>query len=222
MRVTVVTPTYNEAKNIVALVERVFQVLAGHEADLIVVDDNSPDGTADQIRQLAGQYPIKLISRPTKAGLGTAYVAGFNAALMRPAVPETIVQLDADLSHAPEDIPRLLAEVGSHDLVIGSRYARGGKIEKWNWPRRLISRLANTFVRAVLGIPVADVTGGFKCWRGDFLRSLDLNNISSIGYNFQIEMTYRAFQRQARLKEVPITFTERTAGRSKFDLGIML
>lgn len=221
MNVWVVVPTYNERGNIPELLRRVF-ALPITRLSVLVVDDNSPDGTSDVVAQLRASYPaLVLLRRPAKGGLASAYVDGFRVALDHGA--EYIFEIDADLSHPPEMIPALLERAAqSADLVLGSRYIPGGEVVNWNWPRRMVSRFGNWYARTVLAIPVHDVTGGFKCFRRNVLVDLDLNTVTSTGYNFQIELTCKALQAGFRVAELPITFTERQQGRSKFHVGIIL
>lgn len=217
--ITVVIPTYNERDNLPRLV-RGIAALRIPGLNIFIVDDNSPDGTGTAATELAKQYPIRVLSRPRKQGLGTAYVAGFRAALAEQ--PDAIVQMDADLSHDPTAIPALLKQLERCDLVLGSRYVAGGRIENWNAFRRFISRCGNRYARTVLGLPFRDVTGGFKCFRREALERLDFSRVSSIGYNFQIETTYRLHRLGLKICEIPITFTERTVGKSKFNFLIVL
>ncbi len=188
---------------------------------MLVVDDSSPDGTADVVRELQQNFPIKLLERAHKTGLGIAYVAAFNA-ILKDESTEYIIQMDADLSHDPKAIPRLLEAAKTHDLVLGSRYIDGGSIENWGIARRIISRFGCLYARMVLGLPYKDLTGGFKCWRRDALSKIPIDQLSSVGYNFQIETTWLAHRLGLRICEVPITFVERKIGVSKFNLGIVL
>lgn len=219
-RITVITPTYNERENLRMLAAKIFALGIPNLA-MVVVDDNSPDGTAALADDLARRYPMKVVHRKEKAGLGTAYVEAFKRILASPDAPDFIVQMDADLSHDPSVIPQMLARMGECDLVLGSRYVPGGKIENWDFFRKLVSRFGNVYARRVLGLPYRDLTSGFKCWRGEALASIDLDSLSSVGYNFQIETTYRAHRRGYRICEIPITFVERKQGVSKFNLGII-
>lgn len=216
--IEVVTPTYNEKNNLETLVHKIFALRIAGLA-LTVVDDNSPDGTGQLADALAKVYPIQVIHRQQKSGLGTAYVEAFQSILQKK--PDYIIQLDADLSHDPRDIPRLLEEIEQCDLVLGSRYIPGGNIRNWSLSRRLISRFGNLYANAVLFIPFRDLTGGFKCYRREVLEQIGLDTLSSVGYNFQIETTYRAYKKGFRIREMPIIFTERTAGSTKFDFNII-
>ena len=216
-----VVPTYNEKENLPILVGKIFDLgLSGLE--MVVVDDNSPDGTTAVARELAQKYPVKVMVRDKKRGLGTAYTTAFKYLLDQPIKPNYIVQMDADLSHNPAEIPIFLNKIKNCDVVLGSRYVRGGGVENWSWLRRLISRLSNVYARWILSLPIHDLTGGFKCWRSEVLEKIDLDSLSSVGYNFQIETTYRAYQLGFKISEVPIIFTERKLGSSKFDLGIIV
>lgn len=230
----IVTPTYNEKENLPILVEKIFS-LNIPDLKMVVVDDNSPDGTGRIADELGKKYPITVIHRSEKSGLGTAYVTAFKAILSSSASTSSatnyspseveglhyIIQMDADLSHDPAAIPQFLEKIKNCDVVLGSRYIKGGKIENWDFFRRLVSRL-NFFVRIILWVPYHDLTGGYKCFRPEVLKNIDLDKLSSVGYNFQIETTYRAHQKGYKIREIPITFTERKTGKSKFNLKIML
>ena len=190
------------------------------------MDDASPDGTAESAREYAARYPIHVITRSSKQGLGTAYAYAFReicAGRIRDwGRPEYVIQMDADLSHDPLVIPRLLDAARTYDVVIGSRYIAGGRIENWEWSRRLLSRFANSYARAVLALPYHDLTAGFKCYRYRALDALANTALSSVGYNFQIETVYRTHAARFRIAEIPITFTERKRGISKMNIGIVL
>lgn len=215
----IVIPTYNEKENIGPLVNALSK-LGISDLHLLVVDDTSPDGTGDIVEGLKKQYQnLEVLHRPKKEGLGKAYVAGFCHALEKGA--ELIFEMDADFSHNPSDIPRFLKAAREYDLILGSRYIAGGRILYWNVARRIISRLGNMYARYVLGMPFRDLTGGFKCFRRKVLESIDFKNASSLGYNFQIEMTHKAYKKGFSIKEIPIIFTERRQGRSKFSIKIM-
>ncbi len=221
-KVYVVVPTYNEKENLPALAEKIFS--AGWrtkipDLHLLVVDDNSPDGTGRIADELRNKFPVTVIHRSEKSGLGKAYIAGFEAL---PPEAEIIIQMDADLSHDPAAIPAMLEKIRDCDVVLGSRYIPGGKTVNWNFFRKMVSRFGNIYARLVLGLPYRDLTGGFKCFRREVLKAINLNSLSSVGYNFQIEMTYAAHKKGFRICEIPITFTERLTGTSKFNLGIML
>lgn len=219
-RALVIVPTYNERENILEVARRLFESSRGRVA-LLVVDDGSPDGTAEVVKQIAaGPEDIHLIERPTKQGLGSAYRAGFVWALERGY--DAVVEMDADLSHDPADVPRLLDALGEADLVIGSRYVPGGGTRNWGLMRRLLSRFGNAYSRAWLGLPVRDSTAGFRAYRTNWLREIDLETAASEGYAFQVEMTFRTFRAGKRIVEIPITFTERTQGRSKMSRRIVI
>jgi dolichol-phosphate mannosyltransferase len=214
-----VLPTYDEAGNIERFVAAVVGKLPA-SARILIVDDNSPDGTgqiADRIA--AGQEQVSVLHRRRKEGLGPAYIAGFLQALEQGA--GCVVEMDADFSHDPAYLPRLLEAGERADLAIGSRYVDGGGVRDWSALRRAISRGGSAYARLVLGVGVRDLTGGFKCFRREVLESIDLDAISSRGYAFQIEMTYRAIQQGFSVVEVPIVFRERRAGASKMGAGIV-
>ena len=218
MKTLVISPTYNERKNIQSLVEQVL----GPNPDyhLLVVDDNSPDKTAEKVKELQQLYPnLHLEERPGKAGLGTAYLFGFQWALDRHFA--AIVQMDADLSHDPKDVPRLVAELAKHDLVIGSRYVEGVSVVNWPIRRLILSYGANMYSRIITGMPINDATGGFKAWRGSLLDTIRLEKVRSQGYSFQIEMNFRAWRLEASIKEETIIFVDRTIGESKMSKSIM-
>lgn len=218
-RALVVIPTYNEREMVTAVVEAVLGLPGGWR--LLVVDDSSPDGTGELADHLARREPrVTVLHRERKEGLGPAYLAGFREALKRPDV-HFIHEMDADLSHDPADLPRLLAAAAEAELVIGSRYAPGGRIEGWNLRRALLSRWGNGYVRLVLGVPVRDLTAGFRCWRRTALEAIDLSAVETRGYGFQIEMTVRALGAGCRVAEVPVCFTERRAGKSKMSGSIV-
>ncbi len=220
-KIVVVTPTYNERDNLPVLVERIFS-LGIDKLSIIVVDDNSPDGTGQLAEGLAQKYPIKVIHRSEKRGLGTAYIEAFKFILKSQNPADYIMQIDADLSHDPAVIPMMIKKAGECDLVLGSRYIRGGGVENWNFTRRLISRFGNIYARFILGMPIYDMTGGFKCYRREVLEKINFDSLSSIGYNFQIETTYRVYRLGYKVREIPIIFKERKTGSSKFNLGIIL
>ena len=221
MNVWVVLPTYNERENLAGILRSIFsQPLPGLSG--LVVDDGSPDGTGERAEQLRGAYPtLFVLHRKKKRGLARAYVDGFRDVLARGATH--IFEMDADFSHDPALLPVLLQRATSDaDLVLGSRYVPGGAIRNWNWPRRFVSRIGNWYARHILNISLRDLTGGYKCFRRTVLESIDLATISSTGYNFQIELTWKALIAGFRIVEEPITFTERRLGRSKFHFGIIL
>lgn len=216
---TIVIPTYNECENIATLLER---ILALPRFRVLVVDDNSPDGTAAIVTRLAENEPrVGLLSRPEKRGLGSAYVAGFRRALAEGA--DYIFEMDADFSHDPAYLPRLLEAAESrYDLVLGSRYIPGGGTADWGAVRQFISRGGNLYARLILGLPVMDATGGFRCYRRRVLEAIDLDDIQSNGYAFQIELVYRTLRAGFRIGELPIIFPDRRVGRSKMSRRIVL
>jgi dolichol-phosphate mannosyltransferase len=218
-----ILPTYNEAENIEPLVRAALPHLesAGVEHTILVVDDNSPDGTGEIADRLAEELaPVRVLHRPQKQGLGRAYLAGFGVALAEGA--DLLLEMDSDFSHDPADLPRLLAATGAADLVLGSRYVPGGGVEDWGIVRRMLSRGGSTYARLVLGVPVRDLTGGFKCFHRRVLETIDLDGVHADGYGFQIELTYRAVQAGFTVAEVPITFRERRVGHSKMTARIAL
>jgi dolichol-phosphate mannosyltransferase len=220
--VWVVVPTYDEAENVVALVRAALAALegAGREARVLVVDDASPDGTADLAEALARDDPrVAVLRRPAKQGIGPAYRAGFRRALAEGAA--LVVEMDCDFSHDPARLPGLVEAAASADLVLGSRYVPGGGVARWGPLRRAVSRGGCLYAQLVLGVPVRDLTGGFKCFRREVLEAIPLDEVTAAGYGFQIEMTYRALREGFRVVEVPIVFTERERGRSKMSRGIV-
>lgn len=219
MRVVVVVPTYNEVDNIVELCRAVRRQLA--DADILIVDDASPDGTARVVRRLGEELGgIDVLDRPGKQGLGSAYRDGMQAALDRGA--EVVVQMDADLSHDPADLPALVAIVANGvDLAIGSRYVPGGATENWPRRRRWLSRWGNRYAAGVLGLAINDATAGYRAYGRDALVGMDLASMRADGYGFQIEMTHRLVRRGGRIVELPIVFRERTEGASKMSRRIV-
>jgi dolichol-phosphate mannosyltransferase len=216
-----VLPTYNEADNLEPFVRAAMPALraAADHAHILVVDDGSPDGTGAIADRLAAEDPgVEVLHRARKEGLGRAYLAGFARALDRGA--DLIVQMDADFSHDPGDIGRIVGRTADADLVIGSRYVPGGAIPAWSLRRRLLSRFGCRYARSVLQVPVQDLTGGFKCFRRKVLDRLDLTDIQADGYGFQIEMTYRALRAGFTVAEAPISFAERRMGTSKMHARI--
>ena len=219
MKTLIVTPTYNERKNIRELVSTLFEL--NPDFHILVVDDSSPDGTAEIVEELQADCAnLHLLSRNEKTGLGSAYIAGFNYALERDY--EAVVQMDADMSHDPKDVPFLIEAIENADLAIGSRYLSGINVVNWPLQRLIISYGANIYTRLVTRLPVRDATGGFKCWRREALEAINLDGVRSQGYSFQIEMTYRAWLKGFRITEIPIIFVDRTVGESKMTRSIML
>jgi glycosyltransferase involved in cell wall biosynthesis len=217
VRPLVIVPTYNEADN---LAEVVVRLRAAAEVDLLVVDDASPDGTGALADSLAAADPrLHVVHRSGKAGLGSAYRVGFAWGLERDY--DALVEMDADLSHDPADVPRLLHALGGADLAIGSRYVPGGGVVDWPARRERLSRGGNRYVRALTGLPVADATSGFRAFRRAVVESLDLAEVHSEGYCFQVDMALRAWRAGFRVVEIPITFVERRAGASKISRGIV-
>jgi dolichol-phosphate mannosyltransferase len=217
-RVAVIVPTYNERANIEATVGRVRAAVPG--ADLLVVDDNSPDGTGDLADKLADEDPhIHVLHRDQKAGLGAAYIAGFRWALDQGY--DVMVEMDADGSHRPEELPRLLSALAGADLVLGSRYVPGGTVLNWPKSRELLSRGGNTYARLMLGISIRDATGGYRAYRASTLRRIALDQVESQGYCFQVDLVLRAIRAGLRVTEVPITFVERVHGTSKMSRAVV-
>jgi dolichol-phosphate mannosyltransferase len=219
-----ILPTYNEADNIDPFVRAVLPRLAaaaGADHRVLVVDDSSPDGTGAIADRLAAEHDaVEVLHRTVKDGLGRAYLAGFQRALGAGA--ELVLQMDSDFSHDPADIGRLVDGAREHDLVLGSRYVPGGGITNWGLVRRVLSRGGSAYARTILGVPVRDLTGGFKCFRRQVLERLDLSGVHADGYGFQIELTYRTLRAGFRVLEVPIVFHERRAGASKMSARIAL
>jgi len=220
VRVLVVIPTYNEAENVERMLRRVHEALP--EAGVLVVDDGSPDGTADLVDAVAEELgDVHVLRRARKAGLGSAYRAGFAWGLANGY--EACVEMDADFSHDPGALPGLVAPLSDgHELVIGSRYVAGGSIPNWSWSRHLLSWGGNRYATVVLGLGVADSTAGFRAYAATLLRRLDLDHIRAEGYGFQIEMTYRSKQAGASVVETPIRFVDRVAGESKMSSAIVV
>jgi dolichol-phosphate mannosyltransferase len=218
MRALVVIPTYNEAESVVEVIDR---VLTGEpRADVLVVDDGSPDGTAELVQKRGeGEPRVHLMERSGKQGLGAAYRAGFGWGLEQGY--DALVEMDADLSHPPERLPALLDGLAAADLVIGSRYVPGGRTVNWSRGREAISRVGNTYVRLALRVPVHDATAGYRAYRREVLEELPVESIRSNGYCFQVEMAHKAWQEGFRVAEVPITFTERASGVSKMSNQIV-
>jgi dolichol-phosphate mannosyltransferase len=216
--VLVVVPTYNEASNLAGIVGRVRSAVP--TADLLVVDDGSPDGTGQVAEHLAAADDrVHVLHRPAKEGLGAAYVAGFRWGLDRGYA--RLVQMDADGSHLPEQVPLLLRGLLDADLVIGSRWAPGGSVHNWPLVREVLSRGGNLYARLATEVDVRDATGGFRAWRREALEALDLDSVASTGYCFQVDLTRRAVRAGLRVRELPIRFVERTRGRSKMDAAVV-
>ena len=219
MKVCVVIPTYNESGTISEVISRV--LASTPDVDVLIADDNSPDGTG----KLADTYAlreqrVRVLHRPVKQGLGPAYVAGFKDALSRGY--DAVIEMDADLSHSPEDVPRMIEAAASADLVLGSRYVPGGGTRNWSKNRERLSRAGNTYARAALRVPVHDATAGFRIYRRAVLEALPLDEISSTGYGFQIEMLWRTWLAGFKVAEIPIVFTERREGVSKMSRSIVV
>jgi dolichol-phosphate mannosyltransferase len=213
-----ILPTYNEAENLGPLVRAALPVLAhaapGGEHRLLIVDDNSPDGTGEIADRLAEEFEaVQVLHRTSKDGLGKAYLAGFDVALRGGA--GYVLEMDADFSHDPGDLARILGAAEHADLVLGSRYVQGGGVVNWALPRRVVSRAGCYYAQAVLGLEQHDLTGGFKCFRAEVLEKIDLPSVQAQGYAFQVELTYRAVKKGFRVVEVPIVFSERLRGESK-------
>ncbi|MBI86984.1 MAG: dolichyl-phosphate beta-D-mannosyltransferase [Candidatus Marinimicrobia bacterium] len=218
MRSLIITPTYNEKKNIRSFIEKVFKY--NDESHLLIVDDNSPDKTGLEVKELQKRFSkLFLKSRPKKQGLGTAYIEGFSWALKKNY--KYMVQMDADLSHDPKDVKRLLKNLSNYDLVIGSRYIEGVSVVNWPIRRLMLSYGANLYSRLITGMPINDGTGGFKAWRASILQRIPLSDVQSQGYSFQIEMNFRAWILGARIKEESIIFFDRTVGDSKMSKNIV-
>ena len=221
--VWLILPTYNEADNLDQLVRAVLPQLEGTGLPhtILVVDDGSPDGTGEIADRLAAELsPVRVLHRARKQGLGRAYLAGFEMALGAGA--NLVMEMDADFSHDPADVPRLIAAAGTADLALGSRYVPGGGVENWGLARRLVSRGGCAYARLVLGVPVRDLTGGFKCFNRRVLETLDLSGVHANGYGFQIELTYKAVRAGCTVTEVPIVFRQRRTGVSKMTPPIAL
>ena len=215
----IVIPTYNEINNISELIEKIMS--ASNALDILFIDDNSPDGTGVFLEEISNEKKeINLLSRPEKMGLGTAYIEGFKWAIENNY--DYVLQMDADMSHDPSDIPRMLDFIKENDLVIGSRYLEGFNVVNWPLRRLFLSYGANLYTRILTGLPISDSTGGFKCFRIDVLRNINLEEIASEGYSFQIEMNYLSWVHNFKIKEISIVFTDRTVGQSKMSKKIIL
>ena len=212
-------PTYDERENLAPMVAAI--LAAAPQVDVLVIDDNSPDGTGQLADRLAAGDPrVKVLHRPGKQGLGRAYLAGFAWALARDY--GLVLEMDCDFSHDPRYLPGMLAAAAEADLVLGSRYVAGGGTTNWGLARRLISRGGSFYARTILGLRVRDLTGGFKCFRREVLEAIDLPTVECTGYAFQIELTYRAARRGFKVRELPIVFADRRVGQSKMSRGIVL
>ena len=218
MKTLIISPTYNEKDNISTIIHEVF--VRDHNYHMLIIDDNSPDGTADIVRELKKTYSnLHLVVRDKKNGLGKAYIFGFKWALGRDF--EAIAQMDADMSHHPKEIEQMKKLLKNYDLSIGSRYIDGVSVVKWPIRRLILSYGANLYSRIITGMPLRDATGGFKIWKRKVLESIDLDNVKSSGYSFQIEMNFRAWIKGFKLVEHPIIFIDRTIGQSKMSRKIM-
>jgi len=217
-KIVVIVPTYNERDSLPLIIERIRAAVP--EADILVVDDNSPDGTGQIADSLAASHQhVQVMHRAGKEGLGAAYIAGFTWGLQHEY--DVLVEMDADGSHQPEQLPRLLEALRGADLVLGSRWITGGGTQNWSKGREVLSRGGNAYTRVMLGVPIHDATGGFRAFRADTLRRLDLHTVASQGYCFQVDLAWRTVQRGMVVKEVPITFVERSIGDSKMSRSIV-
>lgn len=220
-KILIIVATYNERDNIKPLIEQIFNAVP--KANLLVIDDNSPDKTYEIVENLASTaYSDKLflMKRAGKLGLGTAYIAGFHYAIDNGY--DIIIQMDADFSHNPRYLPKFLDEIEDNDLVIGSRYVKGGGVVNWGLMRKIISRGGSLYSKIILGLPQHDLTGGFKCWRRKVLERIGIDDLKSTGYSFQVETTYKTFLQKFKIKEVPIIFEDRQIGQSKMSGGIFV
>lgn len=214
----VIIPTYNEIENVERMIEVVLSL--PEQPDVLIVDDNSPDGTGSKVNEIIkSNKKVNLISRSGKLGLGTAYIEGFKFALAEGY--DYIIEMDCDFSHDPKDISRLLKEIDDYDLVIGSRYIQGVNVVNWPLKRLILSMGASFYTRVITGMPLKDATSGFKCFRKEVIKSIDLDKIHSNGYSFQIEMHYKTWKKKFRIKEMPIIFTDRIDGHSKMGKAIV-
>lgn len=221
MNALIIIPTYNEKENIKKLIKSIYEVK--NDLHILIVDDNSPDGTAGIVEDLIStqyQEKLHLLQRKGKLGLGTAYIAGFKWGLKRDY--DYIFEMDGDFSHNPKYLPDFLNNLEDYDLVLGSRYVDGGGIKNWGFLRKFISRGGSLYAKLILGLPFNDLTGGYKGFSREVLEDIDLDNIKSNGYSFQIELTYRAYLKNYRIKEIPIVFEDRTLGKSKMSKKIFL
>ena len=217
-RILVILPTYNEAENVPEIVPSILR--QDNRIDVLIVDDASPDGTGDLADRMGAEEPrIHVLHREAKLGLGTAYIAGFGWAIERKY--DLIFEMDADFSHDPSHLPEFIRTAERNDLVLGSRYLRGVTVVNWPMSRLLLSYFANKYARIVTGLPLSDLTGGFKCFRRVVLEEIRLDRVRSSGYSFQIEVTFRAWHRGFRVAEIPIVFVDRSVGESKMSRGIV-
>ena len=218
MKALVIIPTYNEQENLPELMRRIFA--EGLPLEVLIIDDNSPDGTGEAADALAAADPrVHVMHRPGKMGLGSAYVAGFRYAIEHDY--DAVFEMDADFSHNPDSLPEFLRELENADLVVGSRYLHGVTVVNWPLKRLILSYLANVYSRVITGMPIKDATGGFKCFRRQVLESLDLSRVKSDGYGFQIEINFKAWRKGFRIREIPILFVDRRAGESKMSRRIV-
>jgi len=218
MKTLIISPTYNENKNISNLIEKIFNLSL--DVHLLIIDDNSPDGTADIVKShMLTNSKIHIIERPGKLGLGTAYCNGFKYALDNNF--DLVIQIDADLSHNPDDIIRMIEDIDGYDMIIGSRYINGVNVVNWPMNRLLLSYFANTYARLMTRVPIYDLTGGFKCIKRNVLEKINLDLIESEGYSFQIEINFIAYSLGMEIKEIPIIFHDRTVGESKMNSSIV-
>jgi dolichol-phosphate mannosyltransferase len=217
-RILIIIPTYNEIDNLPRLLAKIEKLGIG--AEVLIVDDGSPDGTGGWVKtQIKDKPHLHLLQREGKMGLGSAYVEGFRYAIKN--YFDLVFEMDADFSHDPKYIPNFLLKIQNNDLVLGSRYIEGVNVVNWPMSRLLLSYMANIYARLVTGLPVRDSTGGFKCFRVEALKALDLGSIHSDGYSFQIEVTYKLWKKKFRITEIPIVFVDRTAGQSKMSAKII-
>ena len=218
MKTLIIIPTYNELENLPRLIPEVLSKDNG--IDILIVDDNSPDGTAAFVEnEMKNNNRIHLIKRPSKQGLGTAYIAGFKYAIQNGY--DFVFEMDADFSHDPKEIPRFLDEIKNSDVILGSRYINGVNVINWPMRRLLLSSFANLYTRFITGMPVHDATGGYKCFRRKVLEAINLEKVTSNGYAFQIEMSFKAWKKGFKLKEIPIIFVDRVKGKSKMSRKIV-
>jgi dolichol-phosphate mannosyltransferase len=218
MKTRVLVPTYQELHTLASIVHRIFEHIP--EVHVLVIDDNSPDGTGKLADQLKAKYSnLEVLHRTSKNGLGAAYIDGFNNSINE---FDVLVEMDADGSHDPQDLVTILREIDNYDCVLGSRWVPGGKVVNWPKSREILSRGGNSYVRLMLGIDIGDATGGFRAYKTTALKQLDLSDIDSQGYCFQVDMVRRLLKKGFKIKEVPITFTERTIGTSKMSRNIVL